>query len=254
MSRILVTLLTLALLVGVPACGGDDDGGSSSTIPDGPPELQDMALCFADGLGMLGFAIETNVILLYDLERDVPQNRPLGFGYDEDTGEFLYDSIVSDDPLVEWEISGFVTPLDLVEDGLQQGDVITVTWSIREHGGSASIAAGAFRVIDQGLTTPPNQTESLRVIPAGEIWCGPDLTCRTEYTQFELTIHHLLSDDQVRSALAGFQCFNAEGDTLRGYMTGSEATGEASISGTYDGAAYTCDVDLDTYVVDCSGS
>ena len=246
MSMLVITVLALT------ACSSDEDGSPAGLPADG--NLLEMAACTSEGFKHLGLAIETSLILFHELDNDATYTAPPEFSYKETTGEFSHSRVLGDDARYPTLISGIVAPLSTVDDGLQRPDNFTVSWAIRATGGLEDLAAGSFRVIHLGLTTMPNQTEALRVIPAADIWVGAEDGCRTVFTQFELGVHHLLDDEEVHSAIAGFVCSNAEADTLRGYMTAGGGSDVGTISGTYDGTTYVCSVDFDTWFVDCSGN
>jgi hypothetical protein len=247
MSMLVFTVLALT------SCSSEDGGSPAGLPADG--NLQDMATCATEGFKVLGLAIETSLILFHELDRDSSYTAPGGFEYNDTTGEFGYSRVLGNNPTYPTLFIGIVEPLSTVEDGLQQGDIFTVSWwAAVATGRPEDRAAGSFRVIHNGLTSPPNQTETMRIIPAAVIWSGEEGGCRTEFVQFELVVHHLLDGEEVRSALTSFVCSNAEADTLSGYMTAGSGSDVGSISGTYDGTTYTCSVDLDTWFVDCSGN
>ena len=241
----------LVSLVSLPLACGDDDGGTG--LPDDSPQLQELAECLGRDLMRVGLAIEAATILFYRLEPGLPIRPAPGFLYREDDGSFSYNRVLGDGLGFSTTLNGRVFPLEVVEDGLQQHDVFNVIWSTREHGEFSDSAAGSLRVVHLGLTSLPDQTEALRILPAGGIWCERDGGCRTEFTQFELGVRHLLEEEQLRSATMTFRTF-AAGDTLNGYLASSDPDSIATITGSFAGASYTCIVDLETYDVDCSGN
>ncbi|MEN8008215.1 MAG: hypothetical protein ABFS42_14435 [Candidatus Krumholzibacteriota bacterium] len=248
---LLIPMLVLFFLA-LGACSSDDNGSPAGLPEDG--DLQAMADCAAEGIKHLGFAIETSIILFHELENYPPYTPPFDFHYITDTGEFEYKMVLGSDPTEPTQINGVVAPLATVADGLQQHDNFTVTWTMRPKSATEDIAAGSFRVIHNGLTLPPDQTETMRLTPAAEIWSGPEGGCRAEFGQLELTIHHLLEGEEIRNALTSFICTDAASDTLVGYMTVGAGSEEGSITGIYDGETYTCSINMDTYEVDCSGN
>jgi hypothetical protein len=251
--RNLLLLLTVSCSLILFACS-DDDGGPPTGLPN-DPDLQAMADCAAGCVKHLGFAIETSLILFHELE-DIPHpyTPPFEFHYNADTGEFNYEKDLGGSPNDPMRITGVVAPLATVEDGLQQHDNFTITWSMKPKSATENVAAGAFRVVHYGLTTPPDQTETMRIIPAAEIWSGPAGSCHTEFNQVELIVHHLLVDEEVRTAYAGFVCASDEPDTLTGYLSAGAGNTEGSVTGVYHGATYTCTIDMDTYAIDCAGN
>jgi hypothetical protein len=250
MRRWIVAAGVLALVLGgLVACSSDDEGN-----PTGLPEdddLQTVAECGAAGIKFLGAAVQASVALFHHLDRDPYFVAPSGFGYDAETGEFSYYFNPDGDPRDRHVVAGTVAPVSVVEDGLQQRDNFTVDWFIRDPGTMDEIAHGTFRVIHNGLTLPPGQTETMRMIPADVVWAEPYDDCHSEFTQLELVVHHLLREDEVRSALVSFWTAGTSADTLTGYlaMAGEEI---GTISGTYQGVSYTCSMNFVTYVVDCS--
>ncbi len=247
MRRLLLSPL-LVLFVLLPlACGGDD-------TPAGLPQdtdLQALVACSAEGLAHVALAVETSRILFHELE-DQAYTPPAEFGYIAEVGAFRYEWDLGYAGGVPTEIIGVVTPLDVVDDYLQQGDIFTLDWTMHVFGDTEEVAAGAFRVIHNGLTSPPNQTETMRMIPAGPIWVGDVGSCRTEFTQLELVFHHLRPEGtEIQSALASFTTTDSPG-TLVGYFSGSAAMDVGTISGTFDGQTYVCDIDLHTLDIDCT--
>jgi hypothetical protein len=68
-------------------------------------------------------------------------------------------------------------------------------------------------------------------------------------------VHHQRTDgEEVRTALADFWAMNAAADTLKGLITAGATAETGLIYGEYMGAQYQCTIDMDTYVVDCSGN
>ena len=248
MRRIpLITGLVLAATLA--ACSSDDDG-TPTDLPNGG-DLQAMAECAADGIKHLGYAVQTSIVLFNILD-DPMYVGPLDFNYNKDTGAFDY-SLVLDSGAAPTSINGTVAPLATVADGLDQGDIFTVAWTLRLQGANEDVATGAFRVIHQGLAGTP-QTESMRMIPAEEIWCGVEGACRTHFSQFEVHVHHLAEVDAIQSALASFTCTDAGTDTLTGYISAGATSDTGLIYGEYQGVQYQCTIDMDTYIVDCSGN
>ncbi len=248
----LVTPMLVLFILALGACGDDDNGSPVSLPEDG--DLQAMAECAAEGIKHLGFAIETSLILFHELENYPPYDPPYDFHYQAEAGTFDYKIVLGSDPGDYTKIKGVVAPLAVVADGLQQHDNFTVTWTMRLESASEDIAAGSFRVLHKGLTGPPANTETMRLTPAAEIKVGAEGACLTEFTQLDLTIHHLLEGEEIRTALTVFTCTGAAADTLKGSMTIDPDSNIGSITGTYDGATYTCSMDMDTYIVDCSGN
>lgn len=249
-------LLLISLLVGIGACS-DDDGPAEPTGPTGDPDLLVMADCVEFGIAHLGLAVDATRILFHRLDEMEAYTPPSGFGFNPNTGEYTWEldfNFMPDFlPGGASDLVGFVTPTDtVVNDFLQEGDIFTMDWTVSPHSEMEVIGAGAFRAIHLGLTLPPNQTESIRVIPAGEIWFAPDGTCRTDVTQFELIFHHLLSNgEEIRVASVGFQTTDTPG-TLLGYFSASADGDVGTITGTFEGVNFSCTVNLDTYAVDCT--
>jgi hypothetical protein len=245
-------VVTMALF----ACSDDDDGGPTGLPGDG--DLQAMAECTAEGLKQLGYAIQTALILFHELEDYPPYDPPVDFHYNPLTGDFDNQYVDPSEPLgtARTSIEGTVSPLSVVEDGLHQGDIFTISWYNQNMATTDTIAAGTFRIRHMGLTLPPNQTESLQVLPADTFWVDRGGGCRTEFAgQFTLIVHHLRTDgEEVRTALADFWSMNAAADTLKGLITAGATAETGLIYGEYQGAQYQCTIDMDTYVVDCSGN
>ncbi|MCK9997357.1 MAG: hypothetical protein KAH56_13860 [Candidatus Krumholzibacteria bacterium] len=252
MRGILLTPMLVLLVLALGACGSDDDESPTGLPPDG--DLQAMAECAAEGIKHLGLAIETSLLLFHELDNDPPLTLPFDFHYNKDTGNFDYKLVLGSDPADPTQIKGVVAPLATVEDGLQQHDNFTVTWTMRPQSATEDVAAGSFRVIHNGLTGPPANTETMRLIPAADIWSGSESACLAEFTQLDLTLHHLIEGEEIRTALTSFTCTDAADDTLKGYMTVDPGTNMGSITGTYDGVTYTCSINMETYVIDCSGN
>lgn len=252
MRGILLTPMLVLLVVALGACSGDDEESPTGLPEDG--DLQAMAECAAEGIKHLGLAIETSLLLFHELDNYPPLTLPLDFHYDKETGKFDYKLVLGSDPADPTRIDGVVAPLTTVEDGLQQHDNFTVTWTMRPKSATEDIAAGSFRVLHMGLTGPPANTETMLLTPAAEIWSGSEGACRAEFTQLGLTVHHLIEGEEIRAALTSFTCTGAAADTLIGYMTIDPETNMGSITGTYDGTTYTCSINMDTYVIDCSGN
>jgi len=252
MRGILLTPMLVLLVLALGACGSDDDESPTGLPEDG--DLQAMAECAAEGIKHLGLAIETSLLLFHELDNYPPLTLPFDFHYYKDTGKFDYKMVLGSDPADPTRIDGIVAPLETVADGLQQHDNFTVTWTMKPKSATDDVAAGSFRVIHNGLTGPPANTETMRLIPADSIWSGSADACSAEFTQLELTLHHLIEGEEIRAALTSFTCTDAEADTLTGYMTVDPETNMGSITGTYDGTTYTCSINMDTYVIDCSGN
>lgn len=251
MRRSLLASMLVLFILALGACGSDDNGSPAGLPEDG--DLQAMAECAAEGIKHLGFAIETSLILFHELENYPPYDPPFDFHYRAEEGTFDYKFVLGLDPGDYTKIDGIVAPLETVADGLQQHDNFTVTWTMRLESATEDIAAGSFRVIHNGLTGPPANTETMRLMPAAEIRVGSEGACLTEFSQVELTIHHLIEGEEIRTALTSFTCTDAA-DTLIGYMTVDPESGMGSITGTYQGETYNCSMDMDTFVIDCSGN
>ena len=193
-----LVISVLVLIAGLVACSDDED------TPTGLPEdgdLQAMAECAADGIMHLGYAIQASLVLFHILDQP-GYEAPPDFSYDSGTGDFNY-SLDLGDGAGPTRIDGTVATLATVGDGLESGEIFTITWTLRPQGANEDVAAGAFRVIHQGYVGP-SATETMRVIPADDIWCGAEGSCRTEFSQLELHVHHLLEVDEIQSALASF--------------------------------------------------
>ncbi len=251
MRKSILTPMLVCLVAVICACGSNNDDSPVGLPPDNG-DLLAMAGCTAEGLKHLGFAVKTSVILFHELENYPPYTPPFEFHYRENDGTFDYIMALGSVPTDRTVIEGVVAPLSVVADGLQQHDNFTITWTMRLQDTTPIVASGSFRVIHNGLTTPPNQTETLRVIPADTISCGTEGACYTEFTQFELTVHHLLEVEEVRSAMTSFRCTGAAPDTLVGYMTTGAGSDVGNITGTYNGATYSCTINLETYAIECA--
>lgn len=247
--RRLPLMLLLVLAAALWACS-DDDEGTPTGLPDNP-DLQAMAECAAVGIKHLGYAVQASVVLFHILD-EPGYVAPADFHYDPATGAFDF-AYALDTGAAPTRIDGTVATLATVGDGLDQGDIFTVAWTLRPQGANQDVAAGAFRVIHQGYVGTP-QTETMRMIPADDIWCGPVGGCRTEFTQLEVHVHHLLAADEIQTALASFTCSGAGTDTLTGAISAGATAAAGSIYGIYQGVAYNCTFDMDTYAVDCSGN
>lgn len=245
--RKLATLSALLLLGTLcAACGDDDD--PSGLPPD--TDLQVLARCAGIGVLHLGLAVETSLVLFHELD-DPAYAPPAEFTYSPNTGDFGYTFDLGLEPGATTVIDGTVATLETVGDGLDEGDIFTVTWAIRTGAGDDD-AGGAFRVIHNGTTTQPPVTETMRIIPAGNIWVGDVGGCHTEFTQLELTVHHLRPEgEELRIVSVGFETTDSPG-TLLGYFSASAGMDMVSFQGTYMGTTYTCTLDLDTYEVDCA--
>ena len=115
---------------------------------------------------------------------------PWGFAWVERDSTFHWEIQVSEDPSVRWEIDGQVSSLETIKDGIQDHDNFTITWNVYSLNTSTDIAAGEFRILGQGLTQPPNQTYSIRVIPADKIWTSPYNACTTEFQLYSQYVLH----------------------------------------------------------------
>ena len=213
--------------------------------------------CVGEGLEHLVLAVETSLILFHELDETAPYTPPFGFGYDVDTGEFYYSRTLFTAPGSPTDIDGIVEPLATVADGLQQGDNFTVTWELTPDGSLDIVGSGSFRVIHGGLTLPPDQTETMRMLPAVEIWVNTGGLCHTTVGQFEVHVHHLVADAEVSSAIIGFETVSGDTEsgvpvTLTGLLTANDDSGIGSISATYKGATYNCTIDFDTFAVSCT--
>lgn len=247
--RKLATVSAFLLLPALfAACGDDDD-------PTGLPadtDLQVLARCAGIGVAHLGLAVETSLILFHELD-DPTYTPPAEFTYGPNTGDFGYSFDLGLEPGATTEVDGTVATLETVGDGLDEGDIFTVAWTIRTGSGDDD-AGGSFRVIHNGDTSQPPVTETMRVIPADAIWVGDVGGCHTEFTQLELTVHHLRPEgEELRIVSVGFETTDSPG-TLLGYFSAAAGTELVSFQGTYMGATYICSLDLDTYEVDCAAS
>ena len=247
MRRFPLALIVAFLAVSPLACSDDDDPPTG--LPPGDEDFVAMLGCVGEGLEHIVFAIETSLILFHELDETAPYTPPFGFGYDVDTGKGYYSKTLFSAPGSPTLDSLIVEPLATVADGLQQGDNFTVTWELLS--GQDTVGAGSFRVIHNGLTLPPDQTETMRMLPAADIWIDTGGTCHTTVGQFELHVHHLVTDNEVSSAIIGFETVS-DTEVLTGLLTANDESGIGTISATYKGATYNCTVDLDTYEVSCS--
>ena len=250
-----VPLLLVPLSFGITACGDDDPAG----LPE-EPEFSVMANCVEFGIAHLALAVDASRLLFHRLDDMQGWTPPFGFGYNENTGEYDWelDLDVSPEylPGGASQLVGFVTPFETVtNDFLQEGDVFTMDWTVKPRSEPDTLGEGAFRAIHLGLTLPPDQTESIRMIPADTIWFGPDGragSCVTEVGQLEIIFHHLRPDGQeIRVASVGFETTASPG-TLQGYFSAAHDSEAGTITGTFDGSSFTCTVDLDTFAVDCT--
>jgi hypothetical protein len=255
MRKAALSLFLVPLLLSSGACGDDGPAG----LPD-EPDFTVMADCVQFGVAHLALAVDASRLLFHRLDEMEAWTAPFGFGYSENTGEYTweldFDFMPEMLPGGASELSGFVTPIDSVtNDFLQEGDIFTMEWEVSPHSELQVTGAGAFRAIHNGLTLPPNQTETIRMIPADSIWLGPDGrdgACVMVVNQLEFVFHHLLSEGQeIRVASAGFETTAAPG-VLQGFLSGSAGSDFGSITGTFDGTSFSCTVDLDTYEVDCT--
>ena len=247
MRRLPLALIAVFLGLSPLACSGDDDPPTG--LPTGDPELVAMVGCIGEGLVHVGLAIETGIHLFHELDTGeiVAYTPPPEFGYVESTGEFYNQATILG---VSTEIDGIVEPVSVVDDGLQQGDIFTVTWWMTPNAGLDVIAEGSLRVIHQGLTLPPNQTETMRIIPAGDIWVDTGGSCHTDVTQFEIHVHHLVNDDEISTVLISFETVS-DTNMLSGYLTAGGGADIANISTMWKGESYACDMDMETYELDC---
>ncbi len=253
MRRFPLALIVAFLAVSPLACSDDDDPPTG--LPPGDDDLVAMAGCVGEGLEHIGLAIETSLILFHELELAPPYTPPSGFTFVADSGTFHYSDTLFTAPGSPTLIDGVVEPLEVVADGLQQHDNFTVTWELLS--GPDTVGVGSFRVIHNGLTLPPNQTETMRMLPAAEITINTGGYCNTTVGQFELHVHHLVADNEIATAIIGFETLYTGSDvpvTLTGLLTANDGFGAdtVTISATYEGAAYNCTVDLDTFAVSCT--
>ena len=244
MRRFPLALIVAFLAVSPLACSDDDDPPTG--LPPGDEDFVAMVGCVGEGISHLGLAIETSLILFHELDETAPYDPPTAFDYGVDSGKFNYWPLVSDT-----KIDGIVEPLGVVADGLQQHDNFTVTWALTPAAGLDTVGAGSFRVIHNGLTLPPNQTETMRMLPAADIWIDTGGTCHTTVGQFELHVHHLVADNEIATAIIGFETISNT-EVLTGLLTANDESSIGTISATYKGTTYNCTVDLDTYEVSCS--
>jgi hypothetical protein len=250
MRRFPLALIVAFLAVSPLACSDDDDPPTG--LPPGDEDFVAMLGCVGEGLEHIGLAIETSLILFHELDETAPTPTP-GFSYNEDTGTFHYSKILFTAPGSPTDIDGFVEPLEVVADGLDLGDNFTVTWELLS--GLDMVGFGSFRVIHNGLTSPPDQNETMRMLPADEITVNTGGYCNTTVGQFELHVHHLVADNEIATAIIGFETLYTGSDvpvTLTGLLTANDDSGIGTISATYKGATYNCTVDLDSYEVSCT--
>ncbi len=249
MRRFSLALIVAFLAVSPLACSDDDDPPTG--LPPGDEDFVAMLGSVGEGLEHIVFAIETSLILFHDLELAPPYTPPFGFSFVADSGTFHYSRELLSAPGSPTLIDGIVEPLEVVADGLQEHDNFTVTWELLPQGELDIVGFGSFRVIHNGLTLPPDQTETMRVLPADDIWVNTGGLCHTTVGQFELHVHHLVVDNEVSSGLIGFETISNT-EVLTGLLTANDESGIGTISATYKGETYNCTVDLDTYEVSCS--
>jgi hypothetical protein len=106
-------------------------------------------------------------------------------------------------------------------------------------------------VVHYGLTLPPDQTETMRITPAADIWIDTGGTCNTDFGQFEIFVHHLLPDNEVATGSVGFTTVS-DTQIATGLLKVGETPNTASLGVTFQGTTYDCTVDLETYAVSCS--
>lgn len=240
--------LTVALFCLSPlACSDDDD---PTGLPTGDPDLAAMVGCVEEGITHLGFAVQTGIALFHELDpgERVAYTPPPDFRYVEDTGEFYNRAVLGG---VQTDIDGVVEPLAVVEDGLQQNDVFRLTWWMTPEGSLDNVGAGAFSVNHLGLTSPPDQTEAMRVTMISEIWVDTGATCHTDVTSFGISVRHLENDNEVSAGLVEIRTVS-DTHLLTGILTIDAQADTGTISATFKGDTYVCTVDLDTYDVSCS--
>ncbi len=248
MRRFLLAPVVALFAVSPLACSGDD--GPPSGLPTGDPDLLAMVDCMEEGIVHIGLVIETGIHLFHELDSGerAPYTPPPEFGYVENTGEF-YNSATLDGVVTLLE--GTVEPLSVVADGLQQDDIFNITWWLIPQGGLDNVGAGAFTVVHFGLTLPPDQTETMRITPAQDIWIDTGEACHTDFEQFGVHVHHLNNGAELASGLVSFTTVS-DTQIATGLITIDALTYTGNISVTFKGTTYNCTVDLDTYDVSCS--
>jgi len=247
MRRFALALIVVSLGLFPLACSGDDDPPTG--LPTGDPDLAAMVGCLSEGLVHVGLALETGLILYHELDpgETLPFTPPPEFSYNSDTGAFEHSWTISSQTT---EIYGEVDPVTVVQDGLQQGDIFTVGFEMMPVGSLDAVAGGGLRVNHLGLTLPPNQTETMRIIPAWDLWVYTGGTCQVTVNQLDIIVHHLVTNDELQTMSMGFVAVN-DTQVLEGYLTASGDADIANISAQFKGENYACDLDLDTYALDC---
>lgn len=248
MRKILLAPIVVFFAVSPLACSGDDE--LPSGLPTGDPDLIAMVDCVEEAISHIGLVVETGVHLFHELDTGEvePYTPPPEFGYDESSGE-VYNSATLGG--VVTFLDGLVEPLAVVSDGLQQDDIFNFTWWLQPAGSLDNVAGGAFVVVHFGLTLPPNPTETMRITPAADIWVDTGGTCHTDFGQFQIFVHHLLSDSELASGFVSFTTIS-DTQTATGLLTVGETPNTASLNVTFKGTTYDCTVDLETYAVSCS--
>ena len=247
MRRFTHALIVVFLGLSPLACSGDDDPPTG--LPTVDPDLVAMAACLSEGLVHVGLALETGLILYHELDpgETVPYTAPPEFSYNSDTGAFEHSWTIGSQST---SIYGEVDPVAVVADGLHQGDIFTVGFEMMPVGGLDAVAGGGLRVNHLGLTLPPNQTETMRIIPAWDLWVDTGGTCQLTVNQLDIIVHHLVTNDELQTMSMGFRAVN-DTQVLEGYLTASGDEDIANISAQFMGDNYACDLDLDTYELDC---
>jgi hypothetical protein len=236
------------VIVSVPLVTAVCGEGEEVFEPAGP--FAALAACTGDCFGDLGKILDGMFIILKEAD-DPPNNHlPLGYVFDIDTGEFRFDLDLDSDPGPETGLRGTLTPLEECTNGLQQHDVCLASWATRTLLTGVETGSGVFSIIDHGLTNPPNQTESFRITIVQR---NPTLTsenCDLEITIFDLGVHPQVAGDELQSAHIGF-VVTTDGSRLEGTFLYGPGMGAATVTGTYDGAPYSCTLDLDSWTMSC---
>ena len=248
MRKLLLAPIVVFFAVSPLACSGDD--GPPSGLPTVDPDLLAMVDCLEEGITHLGLVVETSIHLFHELDSGerVPYEPPFTFGYDENTGEFWNSATL--DGVVTF-IDGFVAPLEVVADGLNQHDVFSLEWWLLPEGSLDRVGEGAFSVVHLGLTTLPDQTEAMRITMSTDIWIDTGGTCHTDVNSFGVSVRHLMNDAELSAGLMEFTTIS-DTQILTGLLTIDGLTNTATINATFKGTTYNCTVDLETYAVSCT--